>query len=269
MEAEHVTAARPGEPPPVRIAIAGALGRMGHAVAHVIASRADVDLVARFDRQPVYSGEPGLVHRDRALGLAEVVVDFTSAAASAELAQACAERGSPALVMGSTGFDTEQEAAVARAAERVAIVKAGNFSLGVNLLIGLAQRAAAALGPEVYDIEIFEAHHRRKVDAPSGTALMLGEAAAKGRGVTLEAVRAPLRAGVTGPRAQDAIGFSVMRGGGIVGEHSIVFAAEDEIITLSHSARDRSLFARGAVQAACWIRGRPPGLYDMQDVLGF
>jgi len=125
------------------------------------------------------------------------------------------------------------------------------------------------LGPEDWDIEIVEAHHRRKVDAPSGTALMLGEAAATGRGVDLRTVEQRARDGLTGPRAAGAIGFASLRGGGVVGEHSVVFAAEDEIITLSHSARDRGLFARGAVTAALWVAGKPPGLYDMMDVLGF
>jgi 4-hydroxy-tetrahydrodipicolinate reductase len=135
--------------------------------------------------------------------------------------------------------------------------------------LGLVRQAARALPAQTYDIEIAEAHHRRKIDAPSGTALMLGQAAADGRGVTLdrEAIRA--RDGITGPRPLGAIGFSVVRGGGIVGEHSVLFAAEDELLTLSHSARDRGLFARGAVEAALWVATRPPGLYDMQDVLGF
>ncbi len=137
----------------------------------------------------------------------------------------------------------------------------------MNLLLGLVEQATRALSAD-YDIEVFEAHHRRKVDAPSGTALMLGAAAAKGRGVDLAAVSERARDGLTGARAPGAIGFSVMRGGGIVGEHSVVLAAEDEIITLSHSARDRSLFARGALEAARWVAGKPPGLYDMQDVLG-
>jgi 4-hydroxy-tetrahydrodipicolinate reductase len=147
-------------------------------------------------------------------------------------------------------------------------VQTYNYSLGVNVLAGLVRQAARALGPE-YDIEVFEAHHRRKVDAPSGTALMLGEAAAEGRGVSLSNTARRARDGITGARPAGEIGFSVMRGGGIVGEHSVSFVAEDEILTLSHSARDRGLFARGAVVAARWVAGKPPGLYDMADVLGF
>ncbi len=251
---------------PIDIAVAGALGRMGQAVAAVIESRDDARLAARFDR-PGAVGE-GLVDVDAALAAAQVVVDFTTPAASVGLAQAVAARGGPALVIGSTGCSDEQLAAIAEAAKSVAIVHAGNYSLGVNMLMGLVAQAARALGPDAYDIEIFEAHHKRKVDAPSGTALMLGQAAAEGRGVKLDDVAQRGRDGITGPRRAGDIGFSVMRGGDIIGEHSVTFAAEDEILTISHSARDRGLFARGAVVAARWVAGKPPGLYDMQDVLG-
>ena len=205
---------------------------------------------------------------DEALAAADVVIDFSTPEGSAALAQAAAERGGPALVIGSTGLSDAQEAEIARAAGRVAVVRSGNFSLGVNLLAALVAQAARALPASTYDIEILEAHHRRKVDAPSGTALMLAEAAAEGRGVPLKAVEARARDGITGPRPEGQIGFSVIRGGGIVGEHSVLFAAEDEIITLSHSARDRGLFARGAVEAAAWAARKAPGLYGMADVLG-
>ncbi len=252
--------------PAVPIAVAGALGRMGGAVVAAAEQRRDVHLIARFGRDERKA--KGLVPPAAALDAAKVVVDFTSSDASAELAGLCAERGGPALVIGSTGWTSPQEQALRAAAARIAIVRAGNFSLGVNLLLGLTRRAAEALHPQDYDIEILEIHHRRKLDAPSGTALMLGEAAAQGRGVDLETARAKAREGITGPRPDGAIGFAALRGGGIVGEHSVLFAAEDEIITLSHSARDRSLFARGALAAAVWVVDRPPGLYDMQDVLG-
>ena len=248
----------------VRIAVAGALGRMGQAVAAVAAETAGVELTARFDRQ---AGD-GLASRDQALAAAEVVVDFSAPEASVALAEAAAAQGRPALVIGTTGLSPEQDAAVARAAERVAVLRSGNFSLGVNLLLGLVERAARTLPAADWDAEVFEAHHRRKVDAPSGTALMLGGAVASGRGVALDAVAERARDGITGPRREGAVGFSVLRGGGVVGDHSVTFAAEDELITLSHSARDRRLFARGAVRAAQWLAGRPPGLYDMQDVLG-
>jgi len=250
----------------LRLAVAGAHGRMGRAVIQAAAARPDVVTVAAaFDRD----GDDALARREDALRSAEVVVDFTTAAASAELAGLAAARGGPALVIGSTGFTPEEDEAVRRAAESVAVLRSGNFSLGVNVLVGLVAKAARSLSADAYDIEVFEAHHRRKVDAPSGTALMLGEAAADGRGVSLDTAAVRVRDGVTGPRPGGAIGFSVVRGGGIVGEHSVIFAAEDEILTLSHSARDRGLFARGAVEAALWLRGRGPGLYDMQDVLGF
>ncbi|HYD43839.1 MAG TPA: 4-hydroxy-tetrahydrodipicolinate reductase, partial [Phenylobacterium sp.] len=151
---------------------------------------------------------------------------------------------------------------------RIPIVYSRNYSLGVNLLMGLVEQAARALSAGSYDIEVAEAHHRRKVDAPSGTALMLGEAAARGRGVTLADVAQRGRDGITGARRVGDIGFSVVRGGGIFGEHQVLFAAEDEVLSLTHTALSRGLFARGALEAARWVKGRPPGLYDMQDVLG-
>ena len=253
---------------PLKIAVAGALGRMGRAVAAAVQADPQLRLVARFDRPGAADPAVALVSQDEALGAAEVVVDFSTAQASTALAQTCAARGGPALVIGSTGFDEAQLAALAAAARRIPILRAGNFSLGVNMLMGLVEQAARAL-PADYDIEVFEAHHRRKVDAPSGTALMLGEAAARGRGVELGKVARHGREGITGARPQGEIGFSVLRAGGIIGEHSVVFGSDEEILTLSHSARDRGLFARGAVAAAGWLAGKPAGAYDMQDVLGF
>jgi len=234
---------------PVKIAVAGALGRMGQAVIQTLEGRHDVVLAARFDR-PEAEGEL-LVSADAALAAADAVIDFTLPEASAQLAEAAAGRA-----------DDQ--------GRRVGVVDgAGDYSLGVNMLMGLVRQAAAALPASDWDIEVFEAHHKRKIDAPSGTALMLGEAAAEGRGVGLGQVADRGRDGVTGPRKEGAIGFSVVRGGGIVGEHSVIFAGESETLTLSHSAIDRGLFARGAVAAAAWTKGKAPGLYDMQDVLGF
>jgi 4-hydroxy-tetrahydrodipicolinate reductase len=254
----------------IRIAVAGALGRMGRVVTSLVREREDLELAALFDRTEA-AGQVvdglALLSAAEAVERCDVAIDFSTGKASAALARLAADVGGPALVIGSTGFSAEDEAAVADASRRIAIVKSGNFSLGVNLLLGLVRQAARAL-PADFDIEVFEAHHRRKVDAPSGTALMLGDAAARGRGVDLAAVSERGRDGITGARKPGAIGFSVLRGGGIVGEHSVIFAAEDEIITLSHSARDRSLFARGALEAARWVEGRPAGLYDMLDVLG-
>lgn len=251
---------------PVKIAIAGALGRMGQAVAKLCESRDDVVIAARYERPGVEA--EGLVSIDEALALADVVIDFTVPEASVALAEKAAGRGGVALIIGSTGLSPDQARRIDQAGERIAVVRAGNFSLGVNLLMGLARQAATALDPRDFDIEVFEAHHRRKVDAPSGTALMLGEAAAEGRGVNLADVQVPARHGLTGPRTEGEIGFSVVRGGDIIGEHSVVFAGDEEILTLSHSARDRSLFARGAVVAAKWAAGQGAGAYDMQDVLG-
>lgn len=252
---------------PIRIAVAGALGRMGLAVAEAVEAAPGLVLAGRFDRPDVV--DPAVTDRASALQGADVVVDFSTPAASVALAGEAAALGGPALVIGSTGFSAGEIDALAEAALRVPIVRAGNFSLGVNMLMGLVELASAALSPADFDIEVFEAHHRRKVDAPSGTALMLGEAAARGRGVDLGRAAVRARDGVTGARPEGAIGFSVVRGGGVVGEHSVILAGEDEILTLSHSARDRGLFARGALAAARWVAGREPGAYDMQDVLGF
>lgn len=238
--------------------ISGARGRMGRAVSQVLDARSDVVVAGRFDRGEMVD-----------LSLCDVVIDFSTPEASVALAMACAEAGGPALVIGSTGFTEEQEAQIDAAASKIAIVKSGNFSMGVNMLIGLVRDASQRLNAKDWDIEITEAHHRRKVDSPSGTALMLGEAAADGRRVELEDVRTAPYDGVQGPREEGKIGFSVIRGGGIIGEHSVMFASDDEVLTLSHSAIDRSLFAKGAVAAAAWVRSRPAGLYDMQDVLGF
>jgi 4-hydroxy-tetrahydrodipicolinate reductase len=252
---------------PVKIAIAGARGRMGQAVAQALEGRTDAVAVARFERPGVEG--PDLVGRETALSLANVAIDFTLPEASVDLAETAASNNGPALVIGSTGFSDEQLARIDEAAKTIAIVRSGNYALGVNMLMGLVRQAAAALPAQDWDIEVFEAHHKRKIDAPSGTALMLGEAAAQGRGVDLAKVADRGRDGVTGPRAQGAIGFSVVRGGGIIGEHSVIFAGESESLTLSHSAIDRGLFARGAIAAAVWVKDKPPGLYDMQDVLGF
>jgi len=256
---------------PIRIGVAGALGRMGKVLTGLVQARPDMTLAALIDRPETVGRQAGgleIVVPEAALPLCDVVIDFSTAAAATALARAAAAHGGPALVIGATGYAEADEQAIREAARRIPIAKSGNYSLGVNLLLGLVRQAAAALPARDYDIEVFEAHHRRKVDAPSGTALMLGEAAAAGRGVDLAKVSERGRDGMTGPRAEGAIGFSVMRGGGIVGEHSVMLAAEDEIITLSHSARDRSLFARGALEAARWIAGKPAGLYAMMDVLG-
>lgn len=251
----------------LKLGVAGALGRMGRQVQAMAEGREDMVIAARFDREGAV-GE-GLVSRAEALAACDVIIDFSLASAAAALALEAAKAGRCRLVIGATGFTPEEEAAVVEASNAVAILKSGNFSLGLNVLLGLVRQAAAALPAADFDLEVFEAHHKRKVDAPSGTALMLGAAGAQGRGQDLDKVAVRVRDGVTGPREAGSIGFSVLRGGGIVGEHSVVLAGEEEILTLSHSARDRALFARGAVAAAAWIAAKPPGLYSMQDVLGF
>ncbi len=243
----------------IAIGVAGSSGRMGRAVAGALAECVGVEIVARFDR-------PGPSDAD--LAVCDVIIDFTNAPASVALAARAAELGRPALVIGSTGFSTEDEAAVSAAAKRIAIVKAGNFSIGVALMASLVERAAARLGAEHWDIEVVEAHHRLKRDAPSGTGLLLAAAAARGRGDPGEGVAMRGRAEGDGPRQEGAIGLTSIRGGGVIGEHAVMFLAEDETLTLSHSARDRRLFARGAIEAAVWIVGREPGLYGIKEILG-
>ncbi len=237
---------------------------MGLAMVAAVEADPALVLVARFDR-PDSTGD-GLVTAAAALAAADVVIDFTLPEASVALARASVKT---AMIIGPTGFSEAQIASIDEEARRIPIVRAGNFSLGLNMLMGFVAQAARTLPATDFDIEIFEAHHRNKVDAPSGAALMLGEAAARGRGVSLSDVGRRARDGITGVRPPGEIGFSVLRGGGIVGDHSVTFAADEEILTLSHSARDRGLFARGAAHAAKWVVGRPAGLYDMQDVLGF
>jgi 4-hydroxy-tetrahydrodipicolinate reductase len=230
---------------------------MGRAVSTVLDAREDVVVAARFDRGETPD-----------LSLCDVIIDFSTPDASVELARTCAERGGPALVIGSTGLTPEQETDIHKAAERIAIVRSGNFSLGVNILIGLVEHAAQRLDAADWDIEVLETHHRRKADAPRH-----GPDAGRGRRQRprrrLADVRTAPYDGITGERAPGGIGFASLRAGGVIGEHTVLFASEDETLTLSHSAIDRSLFARGAVAAAAWVRNRQPGLYDMQDVLGF
>lgn len=193
-------------------------------------------------------------------------IDFTTPAASLDL---LAHTGAAGLVhvIGTTGFDAEAETRITKAAQSACIVKSGNMSLGVNLLAALVKQAATTLG-EDFDIEIVEMHHRHKVDAPSGTALMLGRAAAEGRAVALDTHAVYAREGITGPRVSGIIGFATLRGGSVVGDHSVVFAGLAERIELGHRAENRDIFARGAARAALWAHGKPPGLYSMADVLG-
>lgn len=249
-----------------RIIVAGAAGRMGRAI--IAAAPLSGALVAGALERPGHAALGsvigGVTIVDRFADLAPgggVLVDFTAPAAT--LANARDWAGKP-MVIGTTGFSAAEDAEIAALSERSPIVKSGNFSLGVNLLAALVKKAASALGPD-YDIEIVEAHHRAKIDAPSGTALMLARGCAEGRGAPLEMSLAMHRAGA---RETGKIGVAVIRGGGLIGDHDVMFAGESEVITLSHRALDRSLFAKGAVAAARWVADRPPGLYSMADVIG-
>ena len=262
------------------IVITGASGRMGQMLVKAVAASDACRLVAALEREGhgwvgqdvgTAMGVPALgvaVTDDpvAAFAKAQAVIDFTAPAASVAFAGLAAQARA-VHVIGTTGLSAVDIEAIDRAAHHAVIVRAGNMSLGVNLLVQLTRKVAAALDAD-FDIEIVEAHHRHKVDAPSGTALMLGEAAAAGRGVDLGEVRQSGRDGVTGARRRGDIGFSAIRGGDIVGEHDVLFAADGERITLRHVATDRGVFVRGALKAALWGQDRDPGHYDMMDVLG-
>jgi 4-hydroxy-tetrahydrodipicolinate reductase len=252
-----------------RVLVAGPFGQTGSAVVDAAGRSSLVTLAGGLvssDRQEQRS--EAKLQLFTTLDMAaqvDVLIDFTQASATADFAEQCAARG-VALVTGTTGLEPAAQARVENAATQVPVVQSGNFSLGVNLLLDLVARAATAL-PD-FDAEIIEAHHRRKVDAPSGTALMLGEAVAQARDTSLQAKGRHSREGRIGPRANGEIGFAVVRGGGIRGDHEILFAGEGEVLSLAHRAIDRQVFAEGALQAAHWTKGRQPGLYSMRDVLG-
>ena len=212
-------------------------------------------------------GSGGFTNLAALAKVSDVVIDFTNAALVQGHASALAEAGKP-WVLGTSGLSDADEAAVMAAALRIPVVYAANFASGVNLVLAMAERMAAALPTAEYDAEIVEMHHRQKVDAPSGTAIGLGRAVAKGRGQVLAEVMESGRHGHTGARKPGAIGFAALRGGQVVGEHSLIFAAGAEHIVLTHRAFDRRAFASGAVRAALWVQSRPPGLYSMMDVLG-
>jgi 4-hydroxy-tetrahydrodipicolinate reductase len=238
------------------IGIYGSAGRMGRAIADALE-----DAGARLAGGTDAGGDPVALAQ-----ASDVLVDFSAPSALADHLAAAVETGTSILI-GTTGLNAAQHLAVDEAAARVAVLQTGNTSLGVTLLAKLVREAAARLGPD-WDIEIVEAHHRHKKDAPSGTALLLGEAAAAGRGASLSELRVDTRAGLTGARMEGTIGLASIRGGSIIGDHQVIFAGEGERIELSHVAQDRSTFARGAVQAALWLAGRAPGRYRMSDVLG-
>jgi 4-hydroxy-tetrahydrodipicolinate reductase len=254
---------------------------MGRAVIGEVLATAECTLVGGVDRDdhPALGQDLGLLAGHGSLGVtvktdaaaliesADVVIEFsTPAATAAHVALAAAWR--TGHVIGTTGLSAEQEQAVCAAASSTAIMRAANMSLGVNLLLGLTEQVARALGADAFDIEILEMHHKHKVDAPSGTALALGQAAARGRGVDLGEMADRARDGMTGARRTGAIGFAALRGGDVVGDHVVIFAGAGERIELTHRAADRRIYARGAVTAARWLHGRPAGLYGMADVLG-
>lgn len=265
----------------LNIGIIGAAGRMGQALVREIAAEPGrFALAAACDRPGLAAigKDAGALAGLEPLGIsigdspaavvaaAQAVIDFTTPDATASLAPLCAEKG-VAHVIGTTGLTPAHETALKNAAQKIPLVYAPNMSVGVTLLSALTEKVAALLGEE-FDIEIVEMHHRLKRDAPSGTALGLGRAAAKGRGVSLDEAADHERWGEIGARVKGKIGFATLRGGDVVGDHTVIFAAEGERIELTHKASSRTIFARGAVRAAAWAVGKPPGLYTMRDVLG-
>ena len=255
----------------MRIGIAGIAGRMGRLLAEeVIAAGATLagGTMRPGSAKPPPAGVALLPDGAALFAACDVVIDFTHADEAVPHATLAVASGK-GLVLGSSGLNAAEEHAVAEAARKVPIVYAANFAPGVNLVLALAERMAAALPGAQYDAEIVEMHHRQKVDAPSGTAIAMGRAVAKGRGTTLEAAGIESgRDGHTGARATGAIGFAALRGGQVVGEHTLLFASATEHIALTHRSFDRRAYATGAVRAALWLQGRGPGLYGMKDVLG-
>ena len=265
----------------IKIAVAGAGGRMGAALIHQIENTSGIRLAGALEHSAseklgIDSGKSaGLdpngiaITDDTNLVLSECdgIIDFTMPAATLALSKAVGDHNCFHII-GTTGCTSQEEAELAEAGNRATIVKSGNMSLGVNLLAILVEQAAAALSATEFDIEVLEMHHRHKVDAPSGTALLLGEAAARGRNLDLSQNSVRSRDGITGERDEGSIGFATLRGGAVIGDHSVILASDNERIELTHKAQDRSLFSAGAVQAAIWAHKKPNGFYSMRDVLG-
>ena len=263
------------------LVVVGAAGRMGQTLIRAIHDAPGARVTGALEREgsPHIGKDAGELAGVGHLGVtitddplpvfaaADGVIDFTTPSATVEFAGYAAQ-AHIVHVIGTTGCTPQDDAKIAAAARHTTIVKSGNMSLGVNLLAALVEQAAKALAADDYDIEVLEMHHRHKVDAPSGTALLLGEAAARGRDIALADNSVRSRDGQTGARPTGSIGFATLRGGSVIGEHSVLFAGGGERIVLSHHAEDRSLFAGGAVKAALWARGRKPGLFSMRDVLG-
>ena len=266
----------------IKIGITGAAGRMGRMLVNAVLAT-DGCVLAGATEAPNTSAigmDIGLLtHSLKDIGIyvtdnseelfaaSDAVIDFTSPSIT-ELHAGFAAQHKTALIIGTTGLEAGQQGALELAAKKTSIVQAANFSIGVNLLLGLVEQAAKTL-PQSYDIEISDMHHRHKVDAPSGTALALGRAAATGRGVNLADVMVSARDGITGPRREGDIGMAVFRGGDVVGDHTVMFAASGERVELTHKATSREIFAAGAVRAAIWANSSAPGLYSMRNVLGF
>lgn len=264
----------------IRLVIAGAAGRMGQTLVREVSRGKDFQIIAGLESRSSSSqgkdlgalcGLPemgAVVHADPLplIANADAIVDFSKPEATVELADLAAQ-ARIVHVIGTTGFSEEDETRIKAATRHATIVKSGNMSLGVNLLASLVESAARALGTP-FDIEILEMHHRMKADAPSGTALLLGEAASAGRNKNLADLRMKPHDGITGPRAGNRIGFASLRGGSVVGDHTVFMVGDGERIELTHRAEDRSIFAKGALKAASWAQGRGPGLFSMRDVLG-
>ena len=264
----------------MKVGVIGAGGRMGRLLvklAHetdgmAVVAASEVPgspLLARDAGDLAGVGPIGVIVGDSAEAVfeaADTVIEFSVPQATADHAALAAKHGA-AFVVGTTGLDAEQEAALRAAAAKVAVVYAPNMSVVVNVFMNLVEKVASILGPD-YDIEIMEMHHKHKIDAPSGTAVGLGKAAAKGRGVELDDVAVWARAGETGARRDGDIGFAALRGADVIGEHTVMFAGAGERLELTHRCTDRNLFVRGAIRATAWTGGKPPGLYSMNDVLG-
>ena len=264
----------------LKVVVTGASGRMGQTLINLITNNGKLELVGALERsnhawigQDIGTAMGGhklgvIVSEDpvEVIANAEAVIDFTTPSATIEFSKLAAQARA-IHVIGTTGISDEDLEKITAASFHSVVVRAGNMSLGVNLLVALTKKVAAALDDE-FDIEIIEAHHKHKVDAPSGTALMLGEAAADGRGISLTEAADKGRDGIIGARNKGAIGFASIRGGDIVGRHDVLFASNGEQLTLSHNATDRNIFARGALKAVLWGRDKQPGQYDMMDVLG-
>jgi len=265
----------------MKIGIVGAAGRMGQNLIKAVHSSSGAMVASALERDGSEHigadcgviaglGEIGVTigsDAKAAFETCDAIIDFTSPAATCAFAKLAAETGTKHII-GTTGCTEDDDAEIAAAAKDTTIVKSGNMSLGVNLLAVLVEQAAQALGPDAFDIEVLEMHHKHKVDAPSGTALLLGEAAAKGRGNNLNDHSVRSRDCITGAREDGTIGFATLRGGSVIGEHSVILAGNGERIELTHLAQDRALFASGAVKAALWANDKPSGLYSMRDVLG-